>query len=298
MSSKAASKSRPTSSKAPTKDLLYFFEDGDCTFLAGGVIFKLHKLLLCRDPKSMFRNLFNDAKGDASEMIPLSDSAEDIRALCWLLYMLPGDVYNLAKSPGKVDVLRHLRILDMTHKYILPHYESLAWTMLNATPNALSDFLVKCSEDQLEYALALGCRHTSPDATLRELLGLVEQQWITRIINASPETSLRRALDIGERYGRRRIQTRVYLQLRKWLCWEKYFPPPTTARKDLAISLTRSYSVWRRGACGCCMLFGLAVMSPFRAGVITNTAGTHGANCAGTTSKKRIQSHSSNRLPK
>ncbi|KAF7298652.1 BTB domain-containing protein [Mycena indigotica] len=76
---------------APVQDAKYFFEDGDCVFLASGVLFKLHKFNLCRDRNSMFANMFTDAGGVAAaqteqEVIRLDDAAEDFRALCWAIY--------------------------------------------------------------------------------------------------------------------------------------------------------------------------------------------------------------------
>jgi hypothetical protein len=54
----------------------------------------VHKWVLCRDPDSMFRDLFSipqgpQAKDHESETIPLfDDSAKEFCALCWAVYAL------------------------------------------------------------------------------------------------------------------------------------------------------------------------------------------------------------------
>ncbi|KAF7314828.1 hypothetical protein MKEN_00957200 [Mycena kentingensis (nom. inval.)] len=219
-----------TVSDAPAgqaEDETYFFDDGDCIFLADNTIFRLHRAFLSRDPSSVFRNMFRDATGDTSEPIPLSDTAEDIRALCWLLYLPPGELYALAKTPGTVDVRKLLRILDMTHKYMMLQLETLASTMLDAIPAALPNYLATCTEEELEWAFELGIRHASaaaaPDSKqqLGRLLDLVETKWLTHIDASKPKFTYRRALDAGERHGRRKFQGRVYLRMHLIVSWTK-----------------------------------------------------------------------------
>ncbi|KAJ7069347.1 hypothetical protein C8F01DRAFT_1112353 [Mycena amicta] len=203
----------PTASaevKVPEKDEKYYFEDGDCTFLVEGVLFKLHKFNLRRDPESMFCNLFKDAKGDKSETILLDDSAEDFRALCWVMYALPSEMYSISTTPGSVDVRQYLRILEVAHKYILAHYESWAWMMARLVPSALPSYLDTCSEDDLEHILsmALRCKSSAP-----ELFDLVEVAWIARI--KQEKVSYQQTLTVGELYGLRILQAEVYMELRK-----------------------------------------------------------------------------------
>ncbi|KAJ7069367.1 hypothetical protein C8F01DRAFT_1112432 [Mycena amicta] len=213
MASNESTSPSPTASaevKVPEKDEKYYFEDGDCTFLVEGVLFKLHKFNLRRHPESMFCNLFKDANGEKSETIPLDDSAEDFRALCWVIYALPSEMYMISTTPESVDVRQYLRILDVAHKYILPHYESWAWMMARLVPSALPSYLDTCSEDDLEHILgmALRCKTSAP-----ELLDLVEVPWIARIKQG--KVSYQRALTVGELYGLRILQAEVYMELRK-----------------------------------------------------------------------------------
>ncbi|KAJ7069352.1 hypothetical protein C8F01DRAFT_1112378 [Mycena amicta] len=213
MASNESTSPSPTASaelKVPEKDEKYYFEDGDCTFLVEGVLFKLHKFNLRRDPESMFCNLFKDAKGDKSETILLDDSAEDFRALCWVMYALPSEMYSISTTPGSVDVRQYLRILEVAHKYILAHYESWAWMMARLVPSALPSYLDTCSEDDLEHILsmALRCKSSAP-----ELFDLVEVAWIARI--KQEKVSYQRTLTVGELYGLRILQAGVYMELRK-----------------------------------------------------------------------------------
>lgn len=56
-------------------------------------IFQLHKWALCRDPDSMFRDMFSipqgpEAKGDLDPILLSDDTAEEFRSLCWAVYAL------------------------------------------------------------------------------------------------------------------------------------------------------------------------------------------------------------------
>nr|GAT59554.1 predicted protein [Mycena chlorophos] len=222
----------------PTRDETYFFDDGDCTFLVGGVLFKLHKTILFRDPSSMFRNLFQDAKGKPSDAIPLFDTADDMRALCWSLYAFPSEIYQLALSPGDVDVRKHLRIVDMAQKYLLPQYESLGWKCLQAVPGAIPAYLDRCSEDDLVYSHELAIRWQSSGAwdgaadlvifsIKNNLLEQVEDKWVQRLARGDEQVTFNRALTTGETYDRRRLQGQVYLEARKLLFLQRFVFSPS-----------------------------------------------------------------------
>ncbi|KAF7299862.1 hypothetical protein HMN09_00993200 [Mycena chlorophos] len=224
----------------PDRDETYFFDDGDCTFLVGGVLFKLHKTILCRDPSSMFRNLFQDAKGKPSDAIPLFDTVDDMRALCWSLYAFPSEIYQLALSPGDVDVRKHLRVVDMAQKYLLPQYESLGWKFLQAVPGAIPAYLDRCSEDDLVYSHELGIRwqssgapgasgaaDTAVSAMKSQLLEQVENKWVQRLARGDEQVTFSRALTTGETYDRRRLQGQVYLEARKLLFLQRFVFSPS-----------------------------------------------------------------------
>ncbi|KAJ7133537.1 hypothetical protein C8R44DRAFT_772632 [Mycena epipterygia] len=200
---------KPQAQREPIHDENYFDDDGDCLFLAEGVLFKLHKWSLCRDPDSMFRNMFSIPQGPGQakvlDPIPLSeDTAEEFRALCWVVYALPNETH--LQTSRDADVRRLLHVVKMCHKYSLPMFESWALEMLHIQCQRPLDHLSNCSEDVLDGILALAslCGHT-------QLLGLVETAWVSRVQTGELQCS--NALIAGERYGRRRFQGEIYYHL-------------------------------------------------------------------------------------
>ncbi|KAF7299832.1 hypothetical protein HMN09_00990100 [Mycena chlorophos] len=201
--------------RASARDETYYFETGDCTFLVEGVLFKISRLTLCRDAGSMFSGMFTTAHGNNSsdsEPIPLDDPVEDFRALCWVMYALPEEMYAVSTDPSSVQVKKLLRILNVAHKYILLSYEKWAWMMLRKIPNAIPLYLQNYDEEELERMLDLGvrCRASAP-----ELLDLVESAWMAGI--KAQRVSYTRALAAGEAHGRRNFQADIYLELRNQL---------------------------------------------------------------------------------
>nr|GAT59862.1 predicted protein [Mycena chlorophos] len=196
----------------PVKDEKYYFEKGDCTFLVQGVLLKLTRFQLSRDPQSFFAVLFADANGDASEVIELDDSVEDFRALCWAIYSGPIEMYNACTVPSTVEVKTYLRVIDIAHKYVLPEYETWAWLMSRGSGSALDDHLRGCSEAELEHMLDLSVRCES---SVPDLVNLVEATWVACARNGS--VSCERALTVGNTHNRRQIQAAAYLHLHNQL---------------------------------------------------------------------------------
>jgi len=189
----------------PIKDKRYFFDDGDCMFVVEGFLFKLHKWALCRDPDSdsTFRGMFNNTIPLKSDTITLTDSADDFRALCWAVYALPGEIQW--QNDAQTDISRLLSIAVLSHKYILPSFESWALYMICAHSKSRRDYLNTCPQDMLygifEAALAGG----RPD-----LCKLVEEKWLPRLKRG--ELPLRDALDFGEKHGMREFLGNAYYQ--------------------------------------------------------------------------------------
>ncbi|KAJ7069360.1 hypothetical protein C8F01DRAFT_1112414 [Mycena amicta] len=193
----------------PGKDEKYYFDDGDYTFLVDGVLFKLHKLSLYKHPDSAFRNMFQDAKEEVSDVIELDDKAEDFRALCWIIYATPLEIFHLASRPDEVGVRKYLSVLEMAHKYMLSDLETWAWSVARVQPPMVPNYLDICSLDELEhmFSLSIRCQGSVP-----EFPALVETAWLTRLRRG--ELSSRQALTIGEFHGRRAFQGDVYMHLR------------------------------------------------------------------------------------
>ncbi|KAJ7069329.1 hypothetical protein C8F01DRAFT_512266 [Mycena amicta] len=210
MESNESTSPSPTDSaevKVPEKDEKYYFEDGDCTFLVERVLFKLHKFNLRRDPESMFCNMFKDANGEKSETISLDDSADDFRALCWVMYALPTETHLQFIQPANVP--RLIQVAKKANKYSMTDFEQWAFEMLKAQCGSKSpplNFAETCSEDMLESMMevALICGATS-------FLPLVMAAWINRI--AKGDFLASRALTLGEGHGLRGFSTDIYYNL-------------------------------------------------------------------------------------
>ncbi|KAJ7105068.1 hypothetical protein C8R43DRAFT_227057 [Mycena crocata] len=209
----------------------YFFDDGDCIFLVEGVLFKLHKWSLSRDPDSMFRGMFNIPQGSLQttlDPIPLSgDSADEFRALCWAVYALPNEIH--LQMTRDADVTRLINVATMCHKYTLPVFENWALDMLCIQCQAPLDHLATCPQDVLDRIMALGakCNHD-------HLLGLVEVTWISRIKSGALQGS--DALVSGERHGRRRFLGEVYYQLNKQIHLDSATLTPTRGFSHLNLT--------------------------------------------------------------
>nr|GAT61387.1 predicted protein [Mycena chlorophos] len=128
--------------------------------------------------------------------IPLDDSAEDFRALCWAMYSSPTEMYAVWTTPTTVDVKTYLRIVHIAHKYLLTEYETWAWLMARKSGNAVSSHLNHCSEDELEHMLALAFRC---EYSASELLELVETAWVRRI--QCGQVSCEHALVVAETHN-------------------------------------------------------------------------------------------------
>ncbi|KAF7299853.1 hypothetical protein HMN09_00992300 [Mycena chlorophos] len=227
---------RTTSAADLAKDGKYFFEYGDWTFLVEDVLFKIPKFPLIKfsESSSMFSNMAVDANPDLRlEYIPLDDSAEDFRALCWAMYSSPTEMYAVWTTPTTVDVKTYLRIVNIAHKYLLTEYETWAWLMARKSGDAVSSHLDKCSEDELEHMLALAhrCEYSAP-----ELLDLVETAWIRRI--QSGQVSCEHALVAAETHNHRYLQAATYLHLRSQLVNGPNVPKPGGDLSYLGLSKT------------------------------------------------------------
>ncbi|KAJ7506715.1 hypothetical protein B0H11DRAFT_1676799, partial [Mycena galericulata] len=187
-------------------DETYFFDNGDCEFLAGSVIFRLHRLMLCRDPDSMFRGMFDVPQGTLTETvstIKADDSAEEFRALCWALYALPTEI-QLQNEQG-TDLARLLAVARMCHKYTLSSFEKWALNMVWIHCQPGMDYLDTCSQDMLCEIF-----EAAEKGGRQDLCGLVEQRWLRRL--KSGKLPLRHALDFGEMHHRRAFLGDAYYQ--------------------------------------------------------------------------------------
>ncbi|KAF7314769.1 BTB domain-containing protein [Mycena kentingensis (nom. inval.)] len=211
------------------KDPRYFYSDGDVVFCVKNVLFKLHKCILVRDPSSMFRELFNLSKpaADGVDIIPVDDSVEDFRALCWALYALPNEI--VSQAHGRPDFEKLLRVVRMSNKYLLIEFESWAWNMIARDGGHIADFLAICSEDTLETLL-----HFATALQSTKILELVEDAWMPRIRNG--QASYTRALSAGEINDRRTFQGDILLELRRSVVFGDTLIPPEQGFANLGLT--------------------------------------------------------------
>nr|GAT43416.1 predicted protein [Mycena chlorophos] len=175
---------------APIPDDKYHFEDGDCMFLVENMEFKVHKVMFSRDPDSMFRTMFSLPQNSLPpDTIRVSDSLDDFRGLCWILYAMPADISQ--QSTPEADVPKLLRVVHMAHKYGLGQYEKWALHMLALQCKGSTNFATTCAEPLLENLL-----EQAEICGAKELHKLVINQWITRL--SQKEFPAARALALGE----------------------------------------------------------------------------------------------------
>ncbi|KAF8651934.1 hypothetical protein AX16_004578 [Volvariella volvacea WC 439] len=118
----------------PAVDETYYYEHGDCMFLVGEVLFKVHRYQLIRE-SSTFTTMFDlpvptgrSKQGSTAEdPIVLQDDVEEFRALCWALYALPADICSQCDA-NLVDVPRLISLARIGRKY---QFESLEQWSLN-----------------------------------------------------------------------------------------------------------------------------------------------------------------------
>ncbi|KAJ7105071.1 hypothetical protein C8R43DRAFT_1047099 [Mycena crocata] len=193
----------------PIRDDTYFFDDGDCIFLVDGILFKLHKWFLCRDPDSMFRGMFSIPQGSLQmaldPILLFDDSAEEFRAICWVVYTLPDEIH--AQTTRGADIRTLMNVSKMCHKYTFPVFESWALDMILIQCRPPLRCLATCPPDVLDRLMGLSTSHNV------ELLRLVEVAWISRL--RTGELQFCDALAAGEKYGRRQFQGEMYYELNK-----------------------------------------------------------------------------------
>ncbi|KAJ7903880.1 hypothetical protein B0H13DRAFT_1882079 [Mycena leptocephala] len=177
----------------PVHDDKYFFDDGDCMILTEGILFKVHRWALSRDPESMFRNMFAVPQVPHADSEPIQtsgDSPHDFRALLWALYVLPDEI-QLQNKHG-ADIASLVIVANMAHKYSLVTFE--AWALgiiwLHCEPGR--DYLDGCPQEMLDRVF-----EAAESGGRQDLCGLVEE---------------RHALDFGQKHGRREFLATAYYQ--------------------------------------------------------------------------------------
>ncbi|KAF7768275.1 hypothetical protein Agabi119p4_7518 [Agaricus bisporus var. burnettii] len=188
------------------RDKDYYFEDGSLVILAKGYLFKIHRMLFERD-SPFFRSLLSLPQGEGSnapegqsdeDPIICPDSAEDFRALCWVVYSRPADILQ-QQGANTIKVSELTRVVAITHKYEFDAYCEWAWNALDAHFTAFpSNFFHKCGTWGAVgriFKLAIECEK-------RLFVDRMEQVWFRRISSPSPSSdrtiAFREALVVAE----------------------------------------------------------------------------------------------------
>ncbi|KAK7022170.1 BTB domain-containing protein [Favolaschia claudopus] len=197
------SDSMPTDSK-PIRDEQYFFDDGDCVFLVGDHLFKLHKTILSRDPDSAFSGMFSLPTENGLEPITLTgDTVSQFRELCWALYALPTEIQ--AQNNPNTQIERLVAVANMSHKYSLASFEFWAIDIILIHCKSSRDYLKICHPTVLESIY-----QAATAAECRVLQDLVEEKWLLRL--KSRKLQLRHALDFAEAHGMQNFLAMAYFQ--------------------------------------------------------------------------------------
>ncbi|KAJ6568097.1 hypothetical protein DFH09DRAFT_1468453 [Mycena vulgaris] len=115
--------------KAPTRDLLFYKEDGDCYIRVEDIIFKIHRCHLLRGDASVFKDMFSLPSGhhlfqglsEPDPIILAGDTPEQFRGFLSIAYAELRDLLNL----GPRDLPTLINCAHFAHKY---NITPLLWT--------------------------------------------------------------------------------------------------------------------------------------------------------------------------
>ncbi|KAL1750262.1 hypothetical protein FB107DRAFT_294669 [Schizophyllum commune] len=101
--------------QAAKPDPVYYHSDGDLEVLVGDTLFKVHNILFARlgiDAPATATSAGEQPTKKVDIVVLSSITLDDFRALCWAVYLLPGD-----PPPGIDDIERMLRIASVSHTF-------------------------------------------------------------------------------------------------------------------------------------------------------------------------------------
>ncbi|KAK7460552.1 hypothetical protein VKT23_009272 [Stygiomarasmius scandens] len=159
------------------RDSEYYISEGNTTIQIENTLFKVHRYILSRDG-SAFEGMFSlddhvplngNKEGDSDEnpIILHGDTPDEFRSLCWSLYALPAEVFQMPST--QADVIRLIRLARIAHKYTFRSTESWALHVLTvcqtsdpsdsisitSTPilTQLTEVAVLCNHEELHEAV-------------------------------------------------------------------------------------------------------------------------------------------------
>ncbi|KAJ3552531.1 hypothetical protein NP233_g12860 [Leucocoprinus birnbaumii] len=156
-----------------TKDEDYYFEDGNI----------VHRSLFERN-SAFFSTLFSLPQGDGTcegsiedSPIVCQDNAEDIQALCWLIYSSPGDICA-QKNPDTIDIPKLISAGCVSHKYEFLTFRDWVLDVMDEFLATHPDKLIpKCGRwDRVRSILILTTTCKRENLSQR-----IQSDWIRRI---------------------------------------------------------------------------------------------------------------------
>ncbi|OBZ71214.1 hypothetical protein A0H81_08701 [Grifola frondosa] len=214
----------------PSRDPLYYINDGNSVLLVENTLFKVHRSVLTKD-KSAFETMFqlssetDSSRSDSSMTVapegesddnPIrlqGDTADEFRALLWALYALPHELM-IATSPD-ANCMQLVHLVRITHKY---QFRSIMTWALGALhvyygrPGAF-DTLPPSTAPTLphstvpEYPTLVQITELAALCERPDLLETALTRW-KRLIGEGKDLAL--AITIGERFNLRSILGLAY----------------------------------------------------------------------------------------
>ncbi|KAF9525505.1 hypothetical protein CPB83DRAFT_859371 [Crepidotus variabilis] len=187
-----------------TKDPDYYHPDGDIVVLSENKLFKVHRFLLTRDSQLFAVMLASSTMTSFTDHRPLAlgDSEEDFRALCWILYALPDELFCQADHAYQTTAKsrRLMSVFDITNKYQMKSFRQWSGEQL-AKHCRNAELLSTCTVGDLKRLII-----TANTCRMHDLANSVASIWISRM----DIVSLKCALTIAESLYSRWFEGRVY----------------------------------------------------------------------------------------
>ncbi|KAF8651933.1 hypothetical protein AX16_004577 [Volvariella volvacea WC 439] len=200
--------------RRPVVDETYYYEHGDCMFLVGGVLFKVHRYQLMRE-SSTFTTMYDLSPGPPptgrprqgstpDEPIVLQDDVKEFRALCWALYALPVEIFSQSDA-NRVDIPRLISLAYIGRKY---QFESLEKWSLDLLTTHITSQLPCPSLDTCPTEASIKALEMAVLSDRRQLQELTIEKLLNRARKG--QLDIPYALTAAERLNLRDLQGSLY----------------------------------------------------------------------------------------
>ncbi|KAF9443901.1 hypothetical protein P691DRAFT_778602 [Macrolepiota fuliginosa MF-IS2] len=201
-----------TSQSPPKRDSTYYTESGEsCIFQAENCLFRIHRYHIERWPSVLKAMLSLEKDVGDNPTIPVEgrsddnpiiceDTAENFRALCWILYASPKEICIAHLG----DVRRLVALASITHKYEFTDLED--WVLELLGDKVPDDKLTAISVDRLETLLfiTIQTQHSALAVKIKDIMvGVIGQ-------SQDPLCTLATVIPIAERTADGAFQAKLY----------------------------------------------------------------------------------------